>query len=104
MNAKIETLFDYLLDEFEWLARYEPSKSDALQDKKNQIRKYVAELEFKEQGRRVRRQVTGVAALTVLEVKQLAEPLGWQMTSQNAVDDAVELARAVERAHGIDDA
>ena len=104
MSAKIETLFDYLIDEFERLARYEPSNSDALQHKRRQVRDYVAELEFKEQGRHVRRQATGMAALTVLEVKQLAEPLGWEMKSQAAVDDAVELARAVERAHGIDGA
>ena len=104
MSAKIETMFDYLLDEFERLARYELSTSDALQRKKKEIRQYVAGLEFKEQGRHVRRQVTGTAALTVLEVKQLAEPLGWEFTYQSALDDALELARAVERAHGIDGA
>ena len=102
--AKIATMFDYLLDEFERLARYELSNSDALQRKKQEIRRYVADLEFKEQGQNVRRQATGMAALTVLEVKQIAQTLGWELTYESALEDALELARAIERAHGIDDA
>ena len=45
---------------------------------------------------------TGLAALTVLQVKHLAEPLGWEFRSNGDLDDALELVRAVERAHGID--